>query len=130
MQTDHADRRRDLRLRRRLLLVLHAARVRPEYGWLSGRFLYDLIDGAAPGGQRFEGDDHVTALLRDLCAAGHAEERDDRWKTYQPASLDFTSYRITHRGTALVEQHVDPDPLVEDDRVRPVRPKTPNPDCG
>ena len=121
MSTDHADRRRDLRLRRRLLLVLHAARVRPEYGWVSGRFLHDLIDGAMPGGQRFDDDDHARALLRDLVAAGHVEERDDRWKTYQPASLDFTSFRITHQGTALVEQHVEPDPLVEDDRVR--RPK-------
>ena len=118
MQLDHANQQRDLRLRRRILLVLHAARVRPKYGWLSGRFLYDLIDGVQPGGQRFAGDDHLTALLRDLVAAGHAEERDDRWKAYQPASLDFTSYRITHRGTALIEQQVDPDPLVADDRVR------------
>ena len=96
MQSDHADHKRDLRLRRRLLQVSHAARVKPEFGWVSGRFLYDLI------------------------AAGHAEERDDRWKTWQPAGLDFTSYRITHRGTALVEQQLDPDPLVEDDRVRAV----------
>jgi hypothetical protein len=125
MQTENADRRRDLRLRRRLLLVLHAARVRPECGWVSGRFLRDLIDAGVPGGQRFDGDDHATALLRDLVAAGHAEERDDRWKTYQAASLDLTSYRITHRGTALVEQQVDPDPLVDDDRVRPNPPRPP-----
>ena len=127
---EHVERQRDLRLRRRLLQVLHAARVRPEYGWVSGRFLSDLIDGVAPGGQRFEGDDHVQALLRDLVAAGHVEERDDRWKAYQPAGLDFSSYRITHQGTALIEQQLDPDPLVEDDRVRTPRARRAGPEAG
>ena len=118
MDTSHAEQMRDLRLRRRLLQMLHAARVRPEYGWLSGRFLSDLIEAVQPMGLRFDGDEHVTALLRDLVAAGHVEERDDRWKTHQPASLEMTSYRITHQGTALVEQRVDPDPLIADDRIR------------
>lgn len=122
MQLEHAERKRDLRLRKRLLQVLHAARVRPEQGWLSGRFLYDVVDGASPGGQSFDGDAHAAGLLRDLVSGGYADERDDRWKTYHPANLDFTSYRITHRGTALVEQRIEPDPLVEDDRVvRPPR---------
>ena len=130
MHLDHANQKRDLRLRRRLLQVLHAARVRPEYGWVGGRFLYDLVDGALPGGQRFVDDDHVQALLRDLVAAGHVEERDDRWKTYQPAGLDFSSYRITHQGTALIEQQLDPDPLVEDDRVRTPRTRRAGPEAG
>src|SRR3954468_5618174 len=49
MYLEHAERKRDLRLRRRLLLLMHAARVRPESGWIGGRFLVDVIDGAAGG---------------------------------------------------------------------------------
>ena len=121
MHLEHAERKRDLRLRRRVLLVLHAARVSPTSGWAGGRFLVDVIDGAAPGGQRFTDDAHASALLHDLVAGGYAERRDDRWKTRQPEGLDFSSYRITHKGTALVEQQIEPDPLVEDDRVRHAR---------
>jgi len=118
MHLEHAERKRDLRLRRRLLLLMHAARVRPESGWIGGRFLVDVVDGAQPGGQQFTGDDHAVGLLRDLVAGGYAEQRDERTKRYQPEGLDFTIYRITNRGVALIEEQIDPDPLIEDDRVR------------
>ena len=118
---DEADRRRDLRLRKRILQMLNAARVKPEYGWCSGRFIYDVVDGALPGGQRFEDDRHLLALLRDLISAGYVEERDDRVRTWQRHGIDWMSYRITNLGTALVDEAVDPDPLVEDSRVRPRR---------
>ena len=118
MHLEHAERKRDLRLRRRVLQVLHAARVRPEQGWLSGRFVIDVITGATPGGQGFLDDAHAAGLLRDLVSGAHIEQRDDRRWTYQPATLDLTSYRITHRGTSLVEEHIEPDPLVEDARLR------------
>src|SRR4051812_23599458 len=118
MHLEHAERKRDLRLRRRLLLLMHAARVRPESGWIGGRFLVDVVDGAQPGGQCFAGDDHAVGLLRDLVGGGYAELRDERTKRYQPEGLDFISYRITNRGVALIEEQVDPDPLIEDDRVR------------
>lgn len=117
MDTDQAEHRRDQRLRKRLLQVLNAARVRPEFGWASGRFVYDLVDGATPGSQRFESDEHMLGLMRDLAAAGYVEERDDRTRTWQPYMLDYLSYRITSHGTALVLEAVDPDPLIEDSRV-------------
>ena len=115
---DHANHRRDRRLRRRILQMLDAAKVRPDNGWCSGRFVYDVVDGALPGAQRFESDDHLAALLRDLVAAGYAEERDDRTREWERRSMDLTSYRITSRGTALVTEAIDPDPLIEDDRRR------------
>ncbi len=55
MDIETANRKRDRRLRRRLLQVLDAAKVRPESGWASGRFIYDIVDGALPGGPEFEG---------------------------------------------------------------------------
>src|SRR5688572_6533398 len=119
MDLDQANRRRDLRLRRRILQLLDAAKVRPDSGWASGRFVFDLVDGALPGGQQFEDDHHALALLRDLISAGYVQERDDRTRKWQKAGLDWTSYRITSRGTALVNQAIEPDPLVEDDRPAP-----------
>src|SRR3954467_7231940 len=115
---DQAEHKRDKRLRKRLLQVLNAARVRPEFGWASGRFIYDVVDGAIPGGQRFEGDAHMLGLMRDLIAAGYVEERDDRTYAWQTAGVDWTSYRITNHGTALVYEAIDPDPLIEDDRLK------------
>jgi hypothetical protein len=118
MDTQHANDKRDLRLRKRILQLLHAARVRPEFGWVSGRFLYDVIDGALPGGQRFEDDDHLLGLLRDLIGAAYVEERDDRRREWERFGLDVMSYRVTPRGTALLLEGIPPDPLVEDQRRR------------
>ena len=116
MNTETANRRRDQRLRKRLLQVLDAAKVRPESGWASGRFIYDVVDGALPGGQEFDGDDHFAALTRDLISAGYVEERDDRRYEWQRQSPDTTSYRITAKGTLLLVEELPVDPLVEDTR--------------
>ena len=121
MHLEHAEHRRDLRLRRRILQLLHAARVHEHGGWASGRFVVDVIDGATTPASGFNDDAHAAGLLRDLVAGGYVEQRDDRTRRYQPLGLDFVSCRITHRGTALVEEQIDPDPLVEDDRVHTAR---------
>jgi len=118
MNTETASKRRDQRLRRRLLQVMDAAKVRPESGWVSGRFVYDVVDGALPGGQEFESDDHFAALMRDLIASGYVEERDDRRYTWQRQTIDATSYRITAKGTLLLVEELPVDPLVEDQRRR------------
>ena len=118
MNTEIATRRRDQRLRKRLLQVFDAAKVRPESGWVSGRFVYDVVDGALPGGQMFEGDAHFAALVRDLISAGYVEERDDRRYTWQTPSLELTSYRITAKGTLLLAEELPADGLVEDARRR------------
>jgi hypothetical protein len=119
MLLEHAEHRRDLRLRKRILRLLHAARVRPEEGgWAQGRFIVDVIIDTFPGSRSFTDDDHALGLLHDLRAGGYVRQRDDRTKKYQPRSLDFTSFCITHKGVALVEEQIDPDPLVDDDRVR------------
>ena len=116
MKMEIANRRRDQRLRKRLLQVLDAAKVRPESGWATGRFLYDVVDGALPGGQEFESDDHFAALVRDLIASGYVEERDDRKYRWQRQTIDATSYRVTAKGTLLLVEELPADGLVEDER--------------
>ena len=123
MHTEHAERKRDLRLRRLILRLMHAARVGPGNGWMSGRFVVDTVDGIGHATDAtFADDAHAAALIHDLVAGGYAEQRDERTRTYQkPCPMVHTSYRITHKGTALVEEQIDPDPLVEDHRVRRTR---------
>ena len=118
MNTEIATRRRDQRLRKRILQVLDAAKVRPESGWVSGRFVYDVVDGALPGGQMFDGDDHFAALARDLISSGYVEERDDRRYQAQRQSIDLTSYRVTAKGTLLLAEELPADAMVEDPRRR------------
>jgi hypothetical protein len=130
INTDQAEHKRDRRLRKRLLQVLNAARVRPESGWAGGRFISDVVDGALPGGQTFDSDEHVLGLIRDLVAGGYVDERDDRTRVWQKPGLDLVSYRITNLGTALVLEAVDPDPLVEDSRLLPPRVRRRRPGQG
>jgi hypothetical protein len=118
MNTTYAEHRRDSRLRKRLLQGLYVVRVRPESGWVNGRFLFDLVDGALPGGERFESDVHLLGLLRDLVNSRYAEERDDRRQHTDVFGLDAVSFRITAAGTAIALEAVEPDPLVEDSRLR------------
>src|SRR4051794_3458642 len=113
MTTETATRKRDQRLRKRLLQVMDAAKVRPESGWVSGRFVFDVVDGALPGGQCFDSDDHFAALARDLVSAGYVEERDDRYYRWQRQTIDATSYRIISKGTLLLLEEAPVDPLVE-----------------
>ena len=51
----------------------------------------------------------------------YVQERDDRRYEWQQPGLDTTSYRITHHGTALLAECIDPDPLIEDPRLSPAR---------
>ena len=95
---------------------MDAAKVRPESGWASGRFIFDVVDGALPGGQEFESDDHFAALMRDLISAGYVEERDDRRYRWQRQTIDATSYRISAKGTLLLAEELPVDGLVEDER--------------
>jgi hypothetical protein len=124
MNPDYAEHKRDRRLRKRILQALHAARVRPDAGWMSARFLYDLVDGALPGGQQFDSDLHLLGLVRDLVNAGYVLERDDRRHVNQPFSLDTLSFRITSQGTALALEAIDPDPVIEDSRTPVQKQKT------
>ena len=118
MHPETALRRRDQRLRKRILQVMDAAKIRPESGWMTGRFVFDVVDGALPGGQQFDSDDHFAALMRDLVGSGYAEERDDRAYRWQRQSIDLTSYRVTPKGTSLLAEGLPVDPLVEDERRR------------
>jgi len=106
---DQARRARDRRMRRDLLRALDAAKAA---GGMRGRMLADVFNASAD----FQDDDQVLALLHDLVNSGYAAAADLRTKHHQRQDLDHTSWSITAAGTALIQQAVEPDPLIEDDR--------------
>jgi hypothetical protein len=116
MEFEAANRKRELRLRRRMLSVLDASRHQPAGGWVTGRFVVDVIAGG--GGDAIDADAQAISLLRDLVAGGYAEHRDDRRYTYQSEGLDMSSYRVTAKGTSLLAEALEPDPLIDDHRLR------------
>jgi hypothetical protein len=116
MDLDSANRKRDRRLRRRLLQALQGARVGPK-GGLHARTLAEHVDHMSPPAEQFEGDGHVLGLLRDLENKGLATLKDERQRTWQRYGLDYLLVRITDRGSMLLNETAGPDPDVEDDRI-------------
>jgi hypothetical protein len=111
-----ANRMRDKRLRRRMLGVLNEARKAPR-GGISGRVLVDVANASSPRGQRLETDDHAMGLIRDLVAGKYAAETPLQRRKHQEHGLDTMIVSITDFGAKLICEAVDPDPLIDDDRI-------------
>jgi len=108
---------RDRRLRRAILQSLHRARANESGGWISGRFLFDVLGYSCPSSAGPESDSHLLALLRDLVAKKLVEERDDRDRRSQSFSLDRLSFRVMAMGSSLCEETIPPDPDIDDERI-------------
>lgn len=113
---ENAQKQRDRRIRRRLLAALHQMRGNESDGWATGQFLVDAVSGYVPRDEVPSDEDHALNLLRDLVNGGYAEERDDREYIQQPFGLRYMSYRVTHKGSQLWLEYLEPDPMIEDDR--------------
>jgi hypothetical protein len=115
MDFDAANKKRDRRLRRRLLSTLHAARVSPR-GGLHARQLVEIVAAAVPPADRFEDDGHAIGLLQDLVNKGLATLTDERTRRSQAFGLDYLFAAITNRGSMLLNETIEPDPDVDDER--------------
>jgi hypothetical protein len=114
--TEHAEKLRDARLRKQILATLHRARSSPQ-GGLSGRTLYDCVDGGAGFSQGFDGDDHAMGLVIDLCNANFVAGRVLPRRKMQRDGIDFRFFSITDLGSQLYLEAIPPHPLVEDERI-------------
>lgn len=117
MDFDAANRKRDARLRRRLLSsARHGSQYAPT-GYVSGRTCAEAAVAGMPDDQAFADDAHALALLRDLKAAGLLEEKVEGLRVGHRFGLDHLRVRITAAGAALLDEHVPPVPGVADERV-------------
>jgi hypothetical protein len=108
--------RQNARLRRLALALIDGAKAA---GGLRGRVLFDAMDQTP---ECPEDDDAMLGLLRDLVNGGYVVETDLRRRIGECRGLDVLSYSVTARGTALLEERIDPDPLIDDQRLRRVSP--------
>lgn len=108
----------DAQRRRLLLQALFDGRTHNGDGYLSGRFIAEVIATYWPAAYRAKGDVHVRALCEDLVRFKVADERDDREYEDQTAGdLDVTSYAINMKGIQLIEMQIAPVPGIKDDRI-------------
>lgn len=103
--------KRDLRLRRRILEALDAARAG---GGLRGRMLADILVDLPDG---LDSDDHLLALLADLQCLNLVVVTDLRKYRDQFWTLDLRQVQITAKGTGLLAEREPVCGLVEDRRI-------------
>lgn len=112
-----ARKKREKRLRAKLLLVLQVTSRTAPTGFISARLLVDQADGLMGPKQGFDDDAHALGLIRDLVRAGFAEEKPlGERRRGQSFGVDFLQCGITDKGGQLAEQLIPPHPLVDDDR--------------
>lgn len=105
------------RMRRRILELVDAAKAG---GGLRCRLLISLLEELSPDAPVDDG--LVLSCLQDLANAGLVELLDRR--SYRPAlggvqvGKDHLLVRVTDKGTCLLNQAIDPHPLVEDPRLQ------------
>lgn len=116
MDFGYANRRRDRRLRKLVLLALHASRGETPTGQLPARRVVDLVDSVARGSQRFESDRHALQLIADLEAKAYLAKEVRGLRRDEAFGLDHLWLKVTATGVSLVEQSIAPDPDVDDDR--------------
>jgi len=109
---------RDRRLRHKLLAALHEARANEHGGYVSARFLVDALSVGLGPSEGFDSSDHALALLRDLELKGYAESRDFREYASQQRDATTVSFRVTGQGAALMNEAIEPDGDIDDDRRR------------
>lgn len=121
---ESAARRRDARLRWRMLSLLFNARGGDAGGFVSGRLLCDLFGPESGNADCATDETHLVALLRDLTLKGLLAERDERTLRRQPFSLDTLRFRVTAAGIAFVTQSAPADADIDDGRIAPSTPRT------
>ena len=114
--SQHADRKRDARLRNALLEVLHRNLSNHHGGWVTLDFLHDTAAGFKTGDQGFLGRVHCVNLLRDLVALGYVAEEDNREDRDQ-FYLDHCTFRITGDGVRFLGRDLPATAMIDDGRI-------------
>jgi hypothetical protein len=114
--TELANRKRDKRLRRRMLQLVAAARTSPR-GGLNGRTLFDLVNETLPSDLGFEDESHALMLMRDLRDKGYLAEEMIERRRGQRFSVEFVFLRITAKGSSLLNETIPVDGDVDDERI-------------
>jgi hypothetical protein len=112
-----ANLQRDRVLRKHMLRNLDNALQYGPTGELDGRTLMRVAQSGLPPRQQFENDGHAVKLIRDLENKGYATLKIVGLRRGQTAGLDHMIVKIAAKGTSLLNESIDIDPDVDDERV-------------
>lgn len=105
------------RARHAILVVLDAQKINEHGGWVTGRFLSDIVGKPLTSASPRLDDEQMLGLLRDLIAAGYIDEEDNREDHSQPFGLDYLTYKATDKGLGFVRRTEPADPDIDDGRI-------------
>jgi hypothetical protein len=119
------DKKRDARLRRKLLMVLALEAGHGPSSFVPARWLVDLTQGMLEGDARLQGfqtDDHAMGLIRSLVTLGYVIEKEndnpsELRRRGDEFSLDHCRFAISADGLKLYNDVLPPNPLIDDDRI-------------
>jgi hypothetical protein len=119
MDFERAQRERDKRLRRLLLMAMDSAKAMGPTGELNGITLRDVVVAGLPDAEQFEDDTHCIALIRELVGKGMAQERRRTLRRGERFGLVHMQLKITDRGAGLLRERPDipQDPDIDDERI-------------
>ncbi|MEM1445158.1 MAG: hypothetical protein AAGF84_03825 [Planctomycetota bacterium] len=116
MPNDTAQRKREARIRYRMLAMLHDQRGNHHGGWVTGRGIVDALVWCGTD-YRLDEDQDAIDLLRDLVNKDFAEEEDNREDRDQPFGLDHLTWRITAKGSSFINRALPADAEIDDGRI-------------
>ena len=108
---------RERRIRATLMRVLHASLSNQHGGWVTGRYLLDVLQSGLAMGDVPDDESHLLQLLRELAGKGFVAEEDNREDERQPFGIDYLTFRITGQGCAYQNRSLPADPDIADGRV-------------
>lgn len=117
MDFEASKRERDRKLRRKLLSVLNIARATSPTGRYGGESLMDEANDGLGFDRQIESERHAIGLLRYLVDAGYAEEHMLTRRRTETFGLRHVEFRITDKGARLLAEQIEPDPLIDDERI-------------
>jgi hypothetical protein len=112
---NEGNKKRDARLRRSLLWTLDFCKNERPGGLVPGQKLMDWSDIKGGG---FENENHALSLIRDLINLELVTEKTAILRhKFEKFGLRHMEYGITAKGKSLLDEHLPPEPLIDDERV-------------
>jgi hypothetical protein len=110
----NAERKRDARLRQRIMETLDRQKVNHHGGWCTLLFLHDVIGGLT--GEAPDSRQATLSMLRDLVGLGYVEEEDNREDRDQEYE-DHVTFRLTALGHRFRGRDLPATRLIDDGRI-------------
>lgn len=117
--TDHnsiARHAEDRRLRYELLRILHASRTNDNGGWVTARYLLDVVSSPVTTTCVGIDEDRCLGLMHDLVAKGFARHEDNREFASTPYGVNYATYTITGAGSSFIYRSAPADADIDDGR--------------